>query len=134
VTAQGEARRWRALIGVYDADAGLLGELAYLGGRLLGVTHCALCSITHGPTGEKPAFRRARGRLGPSFATLHRNEQPAALRAVTEGRTPCVVGETETGYEVLVGRAELEACRGDVGCLEAALDAAIGAIHSQRGD
>ena len=33
-------------MGVYDADGGLLGELAYLTGRILGIAHCALCDIT----------------------------------------------------------------------------------------
>ena len=51
----------------------------------------------------------------------HRNEVSAEVRVLVEGRTPCVVGETDEGYEVLLGRAELEACRGDVLCLEAAL-------------
>ena len=117
--------RWRRLIGVYDADGGLLGELAYLTGRLLGVTHCALCEITHGRSGEKPAFRATRGSLGVPLETIHRNAQPARLRGVTQGRMPCVVVETADGYELLLGRADLEACKGDVPCLETALRRAI---------
>lgn len=50
-------------MGVYDADGGLLGELAYLTGRILGIAHCALCEITHGPAGEKPAFQGTRQSL-----------------------------------------------------------------------
>ena len=117
--------RWRRLIGVYDADGGLRGELAYLTGRLLGVVHCALCEITHGQSGEKPGFRAMRRALGVPVETIHRNEQPAGLSGVTEGRLPCVVGETADGYELLLGRADLEACRGDVPCLEAALQRAV---------
>ena len=113
--------RWRRLIGVYDADGGLLGELAYLTGRLLGVAHCALCDITHGRSGEKPAFCATRGSLGLPLETIHRNAQTTSLREVTQGRTPCVVGETADGYEVLLGRADLEACKGDPPCLETAL-------------
>jgi hypothetical protein len=45
----------------------------------------------------------------------------ARLRDVTQGRTPCVVGETADGYELLLGRADLEACKGDVPCLEVEL-------------
>jgi hypothetical protein len=111
---------------VYDADGGLLGELAYLTGRLLGLAHCALCEITHGPAGEKPAFQATRRSLGVPLVTLHRNELPEPLRALVAGRTPCVVGETEGVAEVLLGRADLEACRGDVLCLEAALRRAVG--------
>jgi hypothetical protein len=113
--------RWRRLLGVYDADGGLLGELAYLTGRLVGVMHCSLCDITHGRWGEKPAFRAIRGSLGVPLVTIHRNDQPTSLRDLTQGRTPCVVGETAEGYELLLGRADLAACKGDVPCLEAAL-------------
>lgn len=123
--AMAKLRRWRRLIGIYDADGGLLGELAYLTGRLLGVTRCALCEITHGPSGEKPAFRATRGALGVPLETAHRNELPVELQGLTRGRTPCVVGQTEHGYELLLGRADLEACRGDVLCLEAALKRAL---------
>ena len=35
------------LIGVYDADGGLRGELAYVLGHLAGRAECALCDITH---------------------------------------------------------------------------------------
>jgi hypothetical protein len=36
------------LIGVYNAEGSLRGELAYLLGKLTGRAHCALCDITHG--------------------------------------------------------------------------------------
>jgi len=36
------------LIGVYDADPGLLGELAFVTDRVLGLVRCALCEIMHG--------------------------------------------------------------------------------------
>jgi hypothetical protein len=122
------------MIGVYDADGGLRGELAYLTGRLLGVAHCALCDITHGWSGEKPGFRALRRSLGVPVATIHRNEQPEGLGEVTRGRLPCVVGETADGYELILGRADLEACRSDVPCLEAALLRAIdGAEPASRG-
>ena len=117
--------RWRRMIGIYDADGGLRGELAYLTGRLLGVAHCALCDITHAGAGEKPGFRLLRGSLGLPVTTIHRNEQPPGLSEVTRDRLPCVVAETKDGYELILGRGELEACRGDVPCLEAALLRAV---------
>jgi len=48
-----------------------------------------------------------------------------AARDLEEGRMPCVVGETATGWELILGRADLEACRGDMLCLEAALRRAM---------
>jgi len=119
------AARWRRLIGVYDTNGGLLGELAYLTGRLLGVAHCALCEITHDASGEKPVFQATRRSIGVPLEMTHRNQVSQEVRTLVEGRTPCVVGETDAGYEMLLGRAELEACRGDVLCLEAALRQAV---------
>ncbi len=55
----------------------------------------------------------------------HRNEVSEEVRELVEGRTPCVVGETDEGFEALLGRADLEACRGDVPCLEWTLRRAI---------
>ena len=125
--------RWRRMIGVYDADGGLRGELAYLTGRLLGVVHCALCDITHTGSGEKSGFRALRRSLGVPVTTIHRNEQSPALSEVTRGRLPCVAGETANGYELILGRVDLEACRGDVPCLEAALLRAIDGAEPAAG-
>src|SRR6478609_4856955 len=44
------------LVGVYDADGGLLGEAAYAWGKARGTRHCALCDITHSPWRRKPAW------------------------------------------------------------------------------
>ena len=41
---------------VYDADGGLVGEVRYVVGHLLGRAECALCDITHGPVRRKQAF------------------------------------------------------------------------------
>lgn len=51
------------LVGVYDADGGLLGEAAYVVGRLCGTRHCALCDITHS------AVRRRRRAVRTCLAT-----------------------------------------------------------------
>jgi len=115
------------LVGVYDADAGLLGELAFVTGRVLGLVRCALCEIMHGPHGEEPTLRRLSLAHGIEVRMLHRNEQPADLRRVTEGNTPCIVAETPRGYEALVTRADLECCQGDVVCLDRLLQRALAA-------
>ena len=47
------------LIGVYNADGGLVGEATYLVGHLLGRTQCALCDVTHSPVRRKPAWESA---------------------------------------------------------------------------
>ena len=62
---------------------------------------------------------------GIEIRMLHRNEQPPDLRRVTEGNTPCIVAETDRGYEALVTRADLESCQGDVVCLDRLLQRAL---------
>ena len=101
------------LIGVYDADGTVLGELAYVVGHALGRRSCALCDITHGRLRRRPAFDAAAARLGVAVELLHRDEQPADLAALTSGELPCVVAETSGGRVVLVDAETLVACGGD---------------------
>ncbi|MGK0359904.1 MAG: hypothetical protein ACI9U2_002210 [Bradymonadia bacterium] len=107
-----------ALAGVYQADAGLLGELRYFAGRLKG-EHCALCDITHTLRGERPTFAPIRARL--RLQTWHLNEQPPALAAVTAGRTPCVAAQTAEGWRVVLGSPALGRCGRSVEAFEVAI-------------
>jgi len=44
------------LIGVYDADGGLRGELSCVFGHQPGRRQCGLCDITHSPVRRKAAW------------------------------------------------------------------------------
>ncbi|UDY35858.1 hypothetical protein [Dermatobacter hominis] len=114
-----------SLVGVYDADGTLRGELAYVAGRIRGSAHCALCDITHGALRERPGWRRCRDGLPVPFETFHRNDQPDDLRPLTDGRLPLVVARTDAGPQVLLGAEELEACASSPDRLVTALDAAM---------
>ena len=72
---------------VYDADAGVRGEVAYVFGKLRG-RHCGLCDITHGTLREKPAFRDLACSLAVPVDVWHRNEQTPDVAAFTRGITP----------------------------------------------
>ena len=89
------------LIGVYDADGGLRGELAYLAGKIAG-RHCSLCDITHSPVRRRQAWDAYAAGLPVPFELLHRNERTADVRAATTGKEPCVVARTDDGRVVLV--------------------------------
>lgn len=112
------------LVGVYDADGTLAGELRYWVGARVGRAHCALCDITHGLLRERGDWRSCRSTLPVEFATYHRDDQPAAVRAATGDRAPAVVAETDGGHVVLLDGAALEACEADPGRLVAAVTAA----------
>ena len=113
------------VFGIYNANGGLFGELAYVFGKLRGTTHCALCDITHSGIREKAAFKDCKRELPFPLHTPHINEQSAALAAFTSGKHPCVVARTASGFVMLLDADQLEACRADVGEFRAALEAAL---------
>jgi len=112
------------LVGVYDADGTVRGELAYWVGARLGRRHCSLCDITHGSVRERPAWRACRAGLPVPFETYHRNDQPAEIRAVAGGRAPVIVAATTGGHVLVLGPAELDACDGSIDRLVDAIERA----------
>lgn len=119
--------RVRRLIGVYDADGSLAGELRYWIGARLGRAHCALCDITHGLVRERADWRACRSTLPVEFATYHRDDQPDAVRAAAGDRAPVVVAETDSGFVVLLDGTALDDCAGDPETLVAKVRDALGA-------
>jgi hypothetical protein len=102
----------RRLLGVYDADHTLSGEVAYWVGARLGRRHCSLCDITHGLFSEKNEWKSCKVGLPIPFETFHRDDQPEAVRAATGGRTPIVVAITDDGVVELLEATDLEHCQG----------------------
>ena len=47
----------KALWGVYNANGGIAGELAYVFGKIRGPMHCALCDITHATVSKKDEWK-----------------------------------------------------------------------------
>lgn len=112
------SRPVRRLVGVYDADGTVLGELSYFVKARLGRAHCALCSVTHGLVREREDWRAARRSLPVEFDTVHRDDQPDEVRRVAGGVLPAVVAEPVDGVPVLLlDGAAIEACGGDPGAL-----------------
>lgn len=121
--APGDGSRVRRLVGVYHASGTVWGELSYWVKAQLGGAHCSLCDITHGSVREKTEWKQCRATIPVPFTTVHLDERDDALRAATEGRTPCVVAESADGLVILVTDAELRACDGAPACLVAAIEA-----------
>eukprot|EP00919_Chromeraceae_sp_WS-2016_P037836 GHVR01090339.1.p3 GENE.GHVR01090339.1~~GHVR01090339.1.p3 ORF type:complete len:124 (+),score=13.70 GHVR01090339.1:644-1015(+) len=98
---------------IYNAESSLVGELAYLAGKVIGNRSCALCDITHGwhPLG-KSEWRKRDERELPVY-WLHSDEQSYALKTFTEGRLPLVVADVAGKYEALLTKEQLAACSGD---------------------
>jgi hypothetical protein len=103
------------LIGVYDADATLLGEVSYWLGARFGLRHCSLCDITHSLFREKSQWRECQSRLESDLhveiETFHRNDQPDDVRACIDGKYPAVVMRGDDGVaSMFMNASEIEAC------------------------
>lgn len=114
--------RTTEVVGVYDADGGLVGEAAYVWGRLRGTSHCSLCDITHSHVRRKREWDRLVAGLPAHVRLLHRNELDPALAAAV-GRTglPVLLVREAGAWRELVGPEELDALGGSVERLGAVL-------------
>jgi len=113
----------KTLIGVYKADGGLVGEVSYFLGHLVGVKECSLCDITHSPIMKKKAFKEFEARLraerGIDIRLVHMNERTEAELAASKGREPCVLLQYEDGsISMFLDFEELKAAGGKVSSFE----------------
>ncbi|HEX6955757.1 MAG TPA: hypothetical protein VF156_12840 [Agromyces sp.] len=126
--ASGAAAPATGYLGVYDADGGIAGELAYVIGHLLGRTECALCDVTH-TWRRKPEWDRMVARLDVPFGLAHRNEvtDAAALAAIADAGLPVVLARDPSGaWHPVLRRADLEQAAGSVDAFERMLLATRG--------
>jgi len=106
-----------ALIGVYNTDRGLHGELAYLSGRLRKTLHCALCDITHSPIRRKKDWDRFVADLPVPFTLLHKNELddlPDKVIHLALKSPPCVIALTDDKPLVVMTTTDLAKADSDV--------------------
>lgn len=115
----------RSIVGVYDADGSVVGEVRYWFGARIGRAHCDLCDISHGTFRTKSSWRRLVESVRVPITTFHRDDAPAEVLAATHGRLAAVVAVTADGTDLLLGPDELAALDGDVERFAAALDRAV---------
>lgn len=116
------------IIGVYDADGSVIGELSYFLRARIGRAHCALCDITHGRLRERADWRASRERLPVPVVTFHRNDQPTRIRVAGGFAPPVVLAETTQGnIAVLLTRDDLQRCAAAPARLIDAIEAAVDA-------
>ena len=109
---------FESIYGVYHADGGLLGELRYVMGVAFRGQHCSLCDITHSVAWEKGEMKKWRRTSEIPFHLVHLNERPEEVRQATEGKTPCIVAKTSSGFVMLATDEELTSFDGSVELLK----------------
>ncbi|MFM1973858.1 MAG: hypothetical protein RLZZ345_942 [Actinomycetota bacterium] len=110
------------LIGIYKADGGIVGELSYFFGHLVGLRSCSLCDITHSPIMKKPSFKAFEKELlenhGIAVRMIHLNERNDREQRASQGREPCVLLEyPDESISMFLDSADLKALSGSVGSL-----------------
>ena len=111
------------LIGVYNADGGLAGELSYVFGHLIGIRSCSLCDISHSPIKKKASFKELEQRLleehGIIVRMVHLNERNERELKASEGREPCMLLEyPDLSISMFLDATDLKALSGSVRSLK----------------
>jgi hypothetical protein len=111
------------LIGVYNADGGLRGELSYVFGHLIGIRSCSLCDISHSPIKKKSSFKDLEQHLLAEHAILvkmvHLNERNERETKASEGREPCMLLEyPDQSISMFLDSTDLKALSGSVKSLK----------------
>lgn len=96
------------LIGVYDADSTLRGEISYWMGARIGRTHCSLCELTHGLFTKKNEWKECSQNLVVPFLTFHRNDAPVDVLEAAKGNFPVVLMRSPEQVEVVLNNEQLE--------------------------
>ena len=112
-------------IGVYDADATLVGEISYWIGARLGTAHCSLCELTHGLFTKKSEWKACAAKLPVPFLTYHRNDAPADVIALAAGRYPVVMARSQGELRIVLDEADLEDFGGNTASFTSWLDSQV---------
>lgn len=115
------------VIGVYDAEGTLRGEIAYLLRRTFAGQHCALCDITHGPVRMRSSWERCASdfasRHGVTVFLAHLDDAPRSVLDDANFQAPSVYLERLDGaVELLMSAADLAACESSPNKLFAQLE------------
>ena len=111
------------LIGVYKADGGIVGELTYFFGHLIGVRSCSLCDISHSLVMKKSSFKALEKHLlaehGIAVRMIHLNERNEREHKASVGREPCMLLEyPDQSISMFLDSTDLTALSGSVSKLK----------------
>jgi len=116
------------LVGVYHANGGILGEAAYVIGKVFGRAHCSLCDVTHSPIRRKASWDAFVADCGIPFRLLHLNELDSDLSRAVDGRSPVVLGRSNGEWVRVLEPDDIDAVHGDVAQFEGSLAKRLAAL------
>ena len=104
--------RGMQLVGIYDADGTLAGELRYAVGKLTGRSSCALCDITHGwnPMGSR-RWKQACAASPVELELVHRDEATEGQLAAATS-LPSIIVRNGDGWTEALSTAEIATYKG----------------------
>jgi hypothetical protein len=101
------------VIGIYDADGTIKGELIYVLKKYLKGFHCSLCDITHSKVSKKVSYNDEVEKFGIPVTMLHRNELSIELKRFHSQPLPLVLARSGSDFQILFSSEELEKFEGD---------------------
>ena len=110
------------VVGIYNADGSVTGELAYVVSKLTGRGSCGLCDVTHGwnPFGRRE-WKTAMQQSDLDITFIHRDEAlPEQLAAA--GQLPSIIGLSDNGWQVIMTASDFAAFKADPGELIAEVE------------
>lgn len=113
------------ILGVYNADGGIVGELRYIVGHVLGTVSCALCDITHSPIRRKREWDAMVAQLDIPVDLRHLNELDEREAAAVGDSAPVVLVDRDGMLELLLDAAQLEKLDGSVSAFYVAVRSAL---------
>ncbi|MCB9108375.1 MAG: hypothetical protein H6633_29620 [Anaerolineales bacterium] len=87
-----------------------------------GIESCALCAIVYSGVKQKTEWKACQATIPVPIETVYKNKITGSLKAVVKEDFPAVVAETNKELIKLMGKAEVEACEGDVEKFRSALE------------
>ena len=111
------------IIGIYKAEGGIVGELSYFFGHLIGTRSCSLCDISHSLVKKKSSFKALESHLLQEHRILvrmiHLNERNEREQKASEGREPCMLLEyPDQSISMFLDSTDLKALSGSVSKLK----------------
>ncbi len=110
------------LLFVFNADSGAFNAFLDSAKKLLMINGCALCSITHGLTGEKSDWKHCKEEIGVPIDYVHRDEIDEDLEALVGDQLPCIVADADGERVLLITPDVLNRCHASVADLKGRLN------------